>query len=140
MGWLDYWLKGIGPAPRTGVTCTSEGRGGSEADAAEGYGMDEAGAAGGSGDFLLDLRGGGFLGSLRFADEVRVIGRLEHPAIVRMLSEGEERGFCWYAMERVDGPDLRAVLGMLRRRLLGAATHEPDPGRSGSQRRREPSD
>jgi serine/threonine-protein kinase len=29
---------------------------------------------------------------------------------VRVLAEGEERGFCWYAMERVDGPDLRAKL------------------------------
>ena len=54
--------------------------------------------------------------------------------MVRVLAEGEERGFCWYAMERVEGPDLRAKLadgplpapeveGLARRVLsaLGAA-------------------
>jgi serine/threonine-protein kinase len=54
--------------------------------------------------------------------------------VVRVLAEGEERGFCWYAMERVDGPDLRTKLadgplpapeveGLARRVLsaLGAA-------------------
>jgi serine/threonine-protein kinase len=73
----------------------------------------------------------------RFRREAEALRQLQHPAIVRVLAEGEERGFCWYAMERVDGPDLRARLtkdgplpwpeveGLARRMLdaLGAA-HE----------------
>ncbi|WP_253910666.1 serine/threonine-protein kinase, partial [Pyxidicoccus fallax] len=73
----------------------------------------------------------------RFRREAEALRQVQHPAIVRVLAEGEERGFCWYAMERVDGPDLRAKLtkdgplpwpeveGLSRRMLaaLGAA-HE----------------
>ena len=44
----------------------------------------------------------------RFAREAAALRALQHPGIVRVLAEGEDRGFCWYAMERVDGPDLRA--------------------------------
>ncbi len=46
----------------------------------------------------------------RFAREAAALRALSHPGIVRVLAEGEDRGFCWYAMERVDGPDLRARL------------------------------
>ncbi|MBZ4416904.1 serine/threonine-protein kinase [Myxococcus sp. RHSTA-1-4] len=74
---------------------------------------------------------------VRFRREAEALRQVQHPAIVRVLAEGEERGFCWYAMERVDGPDLRAKLtkdgplpwpeveGLARRMLeaLGAA-HE----------------
>ncbi|WP_164021795.1 serine/threonine-protein kinase [Pyxidicoccus trucidator] len=73
----------------------------------------------------------------RFRREAEALRQVQHPAVVRVLSDGEERGFCWYAMERVDGPDLRARLnkdgplpwpeveGLARRMLeaLGAA-HE----------------
>jgi serine/threonine protein kinase len=70
----------------------------------------------------------------RFRREAEALRRIQHPAVVRVLAEGEERGFCWYSMERVDGPDLRAKLadgplsaaeveGLARRVLsaLGAA-------------------
>lgn len=70
----------------------------------------------------------------RFRREAEALRRIEHPAVVRVLADGEERGFCWYAMERVDGPDLRTKLadgplppaeveGLARRVLsaLGAA-------------------
>jgi serine/threonine-protein kinase len=73
----------------------------------------------------------------RFRREAEALRQVQHPAIIRMLAEGEERGFCWYAMERVDGPDLRAKLSKdgalpwpevegLARRLLDAlgAAHE----------------
>ncbi|MFP2934694.1 serine/threonine-protein kinase, partial [Pyxidicoccus sp. 3LG] len=73
----------------------------------------------------------------RFRREAEALRRIQHPAIVRVLGEGEERGFCWYAMERVDGPDLRAKLtkdgplpwpeveGLARRMLAAlAAAHE----------------
>lgn len=73
----------------------------------------------------------------RFRREAEALRQVQHPAIIRVLGEGEERGFCWYAMERVNGPDLRAKLtkdgplpwpeveGLARRMLeaLGAA-HE----------------
>ena len=71
---------------------------------------------------------------VRFRREAEALRQIQHPAVVRVLAEGEERGFCWYAMERVDGPDLRAKLadgplpapeveGLARRVLsaLGAA-------------------
>lgn len=46
----------------------------------------------------------------RFRREARALAALEHPGVVRMLAEGEERSFCWYAMEHVDGVDLRERL------------------------------
>jgi serine/threonine-protein kinase len=71
---------------------------------------------------------------VRFRREAEALRQIQHPAVVRVLAEGEERGFCWYAMERVEGPDLRAKLadgplpapeveGLARRVLsaLGAA-------------------
>lgn len=73
----------------------------------------------------------------RFRREAEALRQVQHPAVVRVLSDGEERGFCWYAMERVDGPDLRAKLTKdgplpwpevegLARRMLAAlgASHE----------------
>lgn len=73
----------------------------------------------------------------RFRREAEALRQVQHPAVIRVLAEGEERGFCWYAMERVDGPDLRARLSKggplpwpevegLARRLLDAlgAAHE----------------
>ena len=46
----------------------------------------------------------------RFRREARALSALSHPAIVKMFGEGEERSFCWYAMERVSGLDLRERL------------------------------
>ncbi|MDP1823659.1 MAG: serine/threonine-protein kinase [Archangium sp.] len=46
----------------------------------------------------------------RFRREARALSALTHPGIVKMLGEGEEQGFCWYAMERVTGQDLRERL------------------------------
>ncbi|HYH97750.1 serine/threonine-protein kinase [Hyalangium sp.] len=47
---------------------------------------------------------------VRFRREAEALRKIQHPAVVRVLAEGEERGFCWYAMERVEGPDLRTKL------------------------------
>ncbi len=65
----------------------------------------------------------------RFRREAAALRALAHPGVVRILDEGEERGFCWYAMERIDGADLRqriaqgpmpaAEVAELARRLLG---------------------
>ncbi|MFZ5444233.1 MAG: protein kinase domain-containing protein [Myxococcota bacterium] len=46
----------------------------------------------------------------RFRREARALAAIHHPGVVRMLGEGEERSFCWYAMERVEGEDLRQRL------------------------------
>jgi eukaryotic-like serine/threonine-protein kinase len=46
----------------------------------------------------------------RFAREVTTLARLRHPAIVAVLDQGEEGGLPWFAMELVEGPDLRARL------------------------------
>ena len=46
----------------------------------------------------------------RFRREARALSALSHPGVVKMLGEGEEHSFCWYAMERVVGPDLRERL------------------------------
>ena len=46
----------------------------------------------------------------RFRREARALSALSHPGIVKMFGEGEERSFCWYAMERVHGVDLRERL------------------------------
>jgi hypothetical protein len=44
----------------------------------------------------------------RFAREIVTLARLDHPAIVRVLAHGTEEGIPWFAMELVDGSDLRA--------------------------------
>ncbi len=44
----------------------------------------------------------------RFRREAAALRAIQHPGVVRVVDEGEERGFCWYAMERVEGSDLRA--------------------------------
>jgi serine/threonine-protein kinase len=44
----------------------------------------------------------------RFAREIDMLARLEHPAIVRVLAHGSEDGTPWFAMALVEGSDLRA--------------------------------
>jgi serine/threonine-protein kinase len=44
----------------------------------------------------------------RFAREIDLLTRLEHPAIVRVLAHGTQDGTPWFAMALVDGSDLRA--------------------------------
>jgi len=46
----------------------------------------------------------------RFRREARALSVISHPGVVKMLGEGEEQSFCWYAMERVVGTDLRERL------------------------------
>jgi serine/threonine protein kinase len=74
----------------------------------------------------------------RFGREVEVLAGLDHPAVVRVLAQGEEGGVPWFAMELVEGEDLRARLrrGRLDRaevlaifqRLLAALGHAHDRG------------
>jgi len=44
----------------------------------------------------------------RFAREIELLTRLEHPAIVRVLAHGTQDGTPWFAMALVEGSDLRA--------------------------------
>ena len=46
----------------------------------------------------------------RFRREARALSVISHHGVVKMLGEGEENSFCWYAMERVTGTDLRERL------------------------------
>lgn len=46
----------------------------------------------------------------RFAREITTLARLDHPAIVRVRSHGAEDGIPWFAMDLVQGSDLRARL------------------------------
>ncbi|MDP3153358.1 MAG: serine/threonine-protein kinase [Archangium sp.] len=46
----------------------------------------------------------------RFRREARALSAISHHGVVKMLGEGEENSFCWYAMERVTGTDLRERL------------------------------
>ncbi|MFT3710698.1 MAG: serine/threonine-protein kinase [Archangium sp.] len=46
----------------------------------------------------------------RFHREARALAAISHPGVVKLFAEGEERSFCWYAMELVSAPDLRTRL------------------------------
>ncbi|MGE0710159.1 MAG: serine/threonine-protein kinase [Planctomycetota bacterium] len=46
----------------------------------------------------------------RFLAEGRVLARLSHPGVVRVLSAGEERGQVYLVLERLAGPSLRGAL------------------------------
>lgn len=52
----------------------------------------------------------------RFQREVKLLLSLSHPSIVRVIDHGDENGIPWFAMELVDGLDLR---GRLARGPLG---------------------
>src|SRR5262245_50255954 len=46
----------------------------------------------------------------RFARELKVLRGLDHPGIVTLYDHGTDDGIPWFAMELVEGPDLRARL------------------------------
>jgi serine/threonine protein kinase len=55
-----------------------------------------------------------------FRKELRVLGQLRHPGVVRLLDEGVRDGLPWYAMELLPGPTLRDHLDSLRVQREGA--------------------
>lgn len=55
----------------------------------------------------------------RFRREVRILGRLNHPNIVRYLAAGESHGFVYLAMELVDGGSVGTWLTKLGRFSVG---------------------
>ncbi|REK21214.1 MAG: serine/threonine protein kinase [Planctomycetota bacterium] len=52
----------------------------------------------------------------RFAREIRALGRVEHPHLVRIFTSGSEGEHWFYAMELVEGATLSKVLGNVRGR------------------------
>jgi len=74
----------------------------------------------------------------RFAREIAMLTRLEHPAIVRVLAHGTQDGTPWFAMALVEGSDLRARIGAgplppaetaaVFGRLFAALAHAHDRG------------
>jgi serine/threonine-protein kinase len=59
----------------------------------------------------------------RFYREARVMGRLDHPNIVRGYAVGEEQGWHYFAMEFIDGRSLQKWLGLLGKLSIGDAMH-----------------
>lgn len=49
----------------------------------------------------------------RFAREVRALGRVDHPNLVKVYTEGKDDLRWFYAMELVEGTDLGSVCGLL---------------------------
>jgi len=54
------------------------------------------------------------LAAARFAREIAALARSDHPHVVRILASGRTEGLFWYAMEHVEGSDLREVAGAMR--------------------------
>ena len=48
--------------------------------------------------------------AVRLFREARLAGALDHPGIVRGIDAGEADGFCWFAMDLVDGESLQELL------------------------------
>src|SRR5690606_33230861 len=46
----------------------------------------------------------------RFRREAQALRAVQHPGVVHGVDERTKDGFCWYAMEHVEGTDLRARL------------------------------
>lgn len=57
----------------------------------------------------------------RFHREVRVMGKLDHPNIVKLLAAGEDHGFIYLAMELLEGGSVGGWLGKLGKMTVGDA-------------------
>jgi serine/threonine protein kinase/HEAT repeat protein len=56
----------------------------------------------------------------RFAREIRALGKVEHPNLVKVFTSGTDGDQWYYAMELVEGATLAAVCERLQRRAAGA--------------------
>jgi serine/threonine protein kinase len=68
------------------------------------------------------LLGAGATAEARFGREVRALGRVDHPHLVRVFTSGSQDDQWFYSMELVEGPNLAEVLARL------AATAPPFGG------------
>ncbi|MCB9706421.1 MAG: protein kinase [Myxococcales bacterium] len=60
--------------------------------------------------WLPGLAGAAELHASRFRREAEILAHLDHPGVVRVLDVGEHEGRLFYAMDRLPGPDLAALL------------------------------
>jgi serine/threonine protein kinase len=72
----------------------------------------------------------------RFAREIRALGRVDHPNLVKVFTEGKDDLRWYFAMELVAGADLAAVCGRLSRSTAGAADWDTAVGTAVEERRR----
>ncbi|MEZ6037041.1 MAG: bifunctional serine/threonine-protein kinase/formylglycine-generating enzyme family protein [Planctomycetota bacterium] len=56
----------------------------------------------------------------RFRSESRLLARLDHPGIVKVLTSGEQDGWLFFTMDFVAGRDLAEAMPALRRELVEA--------------------
>jgi WD40 repeat protein/serine/threonine protein kinase len=68
-------------------------------------------------------RSGDLKADARFRREIRALGRVEHPGLVKVYTSGSEGDRWYYAMELVEGADLGQVCG-----LLGASSSATEVG------------
>ena len=59
----------------------------------------------------------------RFEAEIDTLKRLRHPNIVHLIGYGESEGYCYFAMEFVDGSSLESLLRRRRRFTWEEAVH-----------------
>jgi WD40 repeat protein/serine/threonine protein kinase len=71
------------------------------------------------------LRAGDAKAEARFAREVRALGRVEHPGLVKIFTSGAEGDKWYYAMELVEGTPLSAVCERLQARDVPTAALDP---------------
>ena len=61
----------------------------------------------------------------KLREEAKLVARLDHPNLVRLLDDGVENGLPFLVMDRVDGINLRDVIHDLRRLRRHDSAHEP---------------
>jgi serine/threonine protein kinase len=59
------------------------------------------------------LKSGDPKAEARFAREIRALGRLEHPGVVKVFTSGSEADQWFFAMELVEGADLARICEQL---------------------------
>jgi serine/threonine protein kinase len=62
----------------------------------------------------------------RFGREIRALGRVDHPNLVKIFTSGAADGQWFYAMELIEGATLAAVCARLQGRRSPAADLDPD--------------
>src|SRR5262249_54132838 len=61
----------------------------------------------------------------KLREEAKLVARLDHPNLVRLLDDGVGNGFPFLVMDQVDGTNLRDVIHELRRLRRHDPAHEP---------------
>jgi WD40 repeat protein/serine/threonine protein kinase len=76
------------------------------------------------------FRSGDAKAETRFAREIRALGRVEHPHLVRIFTSGADGDRWFYAMELVEGATLAAVCDTLSSRTSSASAVDEDTWRA----------